>query len=101
MSAPGIPCWFFDELDRLSDRGGLPAALLELFDSGRRASFRDRYIDLPFDLSDVLFVVTATRLRPVPSMLPEWLKVVEVPGYTPEEKQVIAVEHARCRRRSG
>ena len=87
------PLFVVDELDRLSDRGDLPAAVLELFDSGQRAGFRDRYIELPFDLSDVLFVAMATRLRPVPSMLRERLKVVEVPGYTAEEKQVIAVEH--------
>ena len=82
-----------DELDRLSDRGDLPAALLELLDPGQRAAFRDRYLDLRFDLSDVLFVATATGSQSVPSMLRERLTVVEVPGYTPEEKQVIAVEH--------
>ena len=87
------PLFVFDELDRLSDRCGLPAALLELFDSGQRACFRDRYLDLPFHLSDIVFVATATRLRPVPSMLREQLKVVGVPGHNPEEKQVIAVEH--------
>ncbi len=87
------PVFLVDELDRLSDGGDLPAALLELFDSGQRAGFRDRYLDLPFDLSDVFFVTAATRLRPVPSMLCERLKVIDVPGYTAEEKQVIAVEH--------
>ena len=87
------PLFVFDELDRLSDQGDLPAALLELFDSDQRASFRDRYLELPFDLSEVLFVATATRLRPVPSMLRKRLKVVEVPGYTAEEKQVIADEY--------
>ena len=87
------PVLVVDELDRLSERADLPAAVLELFESGRRAGFRDRYVDLPFDLSDVVFVATATRLRPVPSMLREWLKVVEVPGYTAEEKQAVAVDH--------
>lgn len=87
------PLFVFDELDRLSDRSDLPAALLELFDSDQRAGFRDRYLELPFDLSEVLFVATATRLRPVPSMLRERLKVVDVPGYTPEDKQAIVVEH--------
>ena len=87
------PLLVVDEIDRLSERGDLPAALLELFDSERRAGFRDRYVDLPVDLSEVLVVATATRLRPVPPMLREWLKVVEVPGYTAEEKAVIAVEH--------
>ena len=82
-----------DELDRLSDRGDLPAAVLELFDSGQRATFRDRYLDLRFDLSDVLFVATATGARSVPSMLRERLTVVDVPGTPRREKQVIAVEH--------
>ena len=88
------PVFVLDELDRLSDRGDLPAAVLELIDPGQRGAFRDRYLDdLRFDLSDVLFVATATGTRSVPSMLLERLTVVEVPGYTPEEKQVIAVEH--------
>lgn len=87
------PLFVLDELDRLSDRADLPTAVLELLEPGQRASFRDRYLDLRFDLSDVLFVATATSLRRVPSMLRERLTVVEVPGYTPEEKQVIAVEH--------
>ena len=87
------PVVVVDELDRLSERGDLPAAVLELFDAGQRASFRDRYLELAFDLSDVLLVATAARLRPVPSMLRERLKVVDVPGYTAEEKQAVAVEH--------
>ena len=87
------PLVVVDDLDRLSDRDDLAAALLELFDSGQRAGFRDRYLELSIDLSDVLLVATATRLRPVPSMLRERLKVVDVPGYTPEQKRVVAVEH--------
>ena len=97
-----------DEVDRLSDRGDLQAAVAELFDSDQRAGFRDRYLKLPFDLSEAFFVATATRLRPVPSILHERLKVVEILGYTPEQKQVSAVEHLvaggdpvdRSRRRS-
>ena len=87
------PVFVVDELDRLSERGDLATALLELLDSDQRADFRDRYLELPFDLTGVLFVATATRLRPVPSMLRERLEVVDVPGYTPEEKQAVAVEH--------
>lgn len=87
------PLILFDELDRLSDRGDLPAALLELFEPGQRAKFRDRYLDVPFNLSEAIFVATATSLRSVPSMLRERLKVIVVPGYTPEEKHRIAVEH--------
>ena len=87
------PVVVVDELDRLSERGDLPAAVLELFDSDQRASFRDRYLELPVDLSDILLVATAACLRPVPSMLRERLKVVDVPGYTAEEKQAVAVEY--------
>ncbi len=89
----GNPVFVLDELDRLSDRGDLPSAVLELLEPGRRAAFRDRYVDLHFDLSDVLFVATATGSRSVPSMLRERLTVVDVPGYTLEEKQLIAVDH--------
>ena len=67
--------------------------MLELLEPGQRANFRDRYLDVRFDLSDVLFVATVTGSRAVPSMLRERLTVVEVPGYTAEEKQVIAVDH--------
>ena len=77
------PVVVVDELDRLSERGDLPAAVLELFDSEQRASFRDRYLELPFDLSDVLLMASAARLRPVPSMLRERLKVVNVPRVHP------------------
>ena len=88
------PVIVVDELDRLGDRGGLPAALLELFDAGARRRFRDRYVDdLPFDLSGAVLVATAVRLRPVPSMLRERMAVVELPGYTPEEKKTIAAGH--------
>ena len=89
----GNPVFVLDKLDRLSDRGDLPAAVLELLEPGRRAAFRDRYVDLHFDLSDVLFVAMATGSRSVPSMLRERLAVVDVPGYTLGEKQVIAVDH--------
>ena len=87
------PVIVFDELDRLSDRGGLPTALLELFDAGARQRFRDRYVDHTFDLSGAVLVATATRLRQVPSMLCDRMAVVDVPGYTPEEKKEIAARY--------
>ena len=62
------PVIVFDALDRLGDGGGLPAALLELFDPGARPRVRDRYVDLPLDLSGALLVATAAAPRPVPAM---------------------------------
>ena len=88
------PVIVLDELDRLSDKGGLPAAFLELFDAGARRRFQDRYLgDLPFDLSGAVLVATAVGLDRVPSMLRERMAVVDLPGYTPEEKKVIAARH--------
>ncbi len=86
------PVFVFDELDRLAgDR--LSRTLLELFDGGRRAAFRDRYVDLPVDLSRGLFVATAVGLGPVASSLCERLHVVDLPGYSDDEKLAVAVRH--------
>ena len=71
----------------------MAAAPLEALDSAPNAAFRDRYVDLPFDLSDALFVATATSLGRVPTMLREGMVVVELPGYTAAEKRVIAAAH--------
>ena len=87
------PVIVVDELHRLGDRAGLPTALLDLFDTAARSRFCDRYVGVPFDLSGALVVATATRLRDVSSLLCDRMAVVEVPGYTPEEKKVIAVRH--------
>ncbi len=64
---------------------------LEALDPG--AAFRDRYLDVAFDLSETLFVATATSLAAVPAMLRERIALVELPGYTEDEKRVIATEH--------
>ena len=87
------PVFVFDEIDRLEKDSALSAALLEVLDWGQRATFRDRYLDVPFNLSEALFVATAAHLRGIPPALRERFAVVGVPGYTEEEKQVIAVEH--------
>ena len=65
-------------------------ALLDALDPDPAAPFHDRYFDIPFDLSEVLFVATATSIAAVPAMLRERLTVVELPGYTDAEKRVIA-----------
>ena len=87
------PLILFDELDELRDRSDLQSAFLELFDPVQRACFRDRYLDVPFDLSEAFLVTTAVSLRSVPSMLRDRLKVIAMSGYTAEEKGVIALEH--------
>ena len=87
------PVFVLDEIDRLDEAGGAAAALLEALDPAPGTTFRDRYLDLPFDLSEALFVATATGLGPVPAMLRERMRVIELPGYTAAEKRVIATAH--------
>ena len=85
------PVFVLDEVDRLDESGGASAALLEAVDPMRCAAFCDRYLDLPFDLSEALFVATASRLGSVPPALRERMRrVVELPGYTEAAKRVIA-----------
>ena len=86
------PVFVLDEIDRLQDAGAA-AALLDALDRAPGASFRDHCLDLPLDLSEALFVATATSLSSVPPMLRERMKVIEVPGYTDTEKCLIAIEH--------
>ena len=87
------PVFILDGIDRLDDGGGVAAALHEALAPMPGAAFRDRYVDLPFDLSDALFVATANRLTPVPAGLREAMTVVEVPGYTEDEKRAIVAGH--------
>ena len=87
------PVFVLDELDRLGEAGGVAAALLEALDPAPGAAFRDRYLDLAFDLSEVLFIATATSIAAVPTMLRERIAPVELPGYTEYDKRVIATEH--------
>ena len=79
-----------DEVDRLDEAGGAAAAALEALDPAPGAAFRDRYLDVGFDLSEALFVATAASPGRVPAMLRERMTVVELPGYTDAEKRVIA-----------
>ncbi len=84
------PVFVLDEVDRLDEAGGAAAALLDALDPHPAAPFRDRYLDFPLDLSEALFMATATSPAAVPALLRERLRVVELPGYTDAEKRVIA-----------